>query len=102
MKYLKKFESKDEHKDLVDKVFNTIITIFSKDNVLEILNDEILNWVDDDLKANEWYKEHGNGEAEDVVLDGLLSWYIVKYGTFDLNAKSEVYNKLKDHYGYIF
>jgi len=108
MKYLKKFESIEEsYKDVID-ISNIIIQEYDKEKIEQLFDEEIINWVDSDWNEDydseyDWYMDHGNGEAEDVVLDSLLSWYQNKYTEITVpEVLLEVYKILKDHYDYMF
>ena len=57
-------ENIEMKKQWIDKNYNEM-------KVARMLDDEILNWVDDDWEEEcetefDWYNEFGRGEAEDV------------------------------------
>lgn len=83
MKYLKKYENVNEKFDL-DFVLTKIKEEFSEDKVSKMLDEEILEWVDSDWQDDfdseyEWYVEYNNKEAEDVIIDQIISWYEKNY-----------------------
>jgi 3-oxoacyl-ACP reductase-like protein len=49
---------------------------FSEEDVAGKFDNEILEWVGrwEDLN-NDWYIDHSNEEAQDVVISELISWY---------------------------
>ena len=83
MRYLKKYESLDEFN--LDFALSKISEEFPKSRVDKMFNDEWPNWVDDSWEEDgytsdhDWYDDHNNGEAEDVVYDELISWFCKKY-----------------------
>ena len=68
---------------------------YSEMNVAEMLDNEILNWLDDDWEEEfddefEWYSEFGGGEAEDVIVEQIIT-----YAEKATNAKISGNEKLK-------
>lgn len=77
MKYLKKYENLEFNTDFA---LSKIKEEFSEDRVCQILDEEILEWVDDDWSDDyeseyEWYVDHNNDEAEDVVIGQIINWF---------------------------
>jgi broad-specificity NMP kinase len=51
---------------------------YSDEKIAELLDDEIINWVDPDWEDEydseyDWYVDHNNKEAEDSVIEGIIS-----------------------------
>jgi len=56
---------------------------FSEEKVLNDLDQEILQWLDEDWNDEfeseyDWYGEYGNGEAEDVVRNDIINNILTK------------------------
>jgi hypothetical protein len=84
MKYLKKYnESNDTHHAIVKVKGN-----FTEEIVSEMLADEVKEWTDE---TN--YKDFSNGEAEEIVISQLISWYEKE---FSKNLSSKQVNDLQD------
>ena len=90
MKYLKKYESIQEH-DL-DFVLSKIKEEFTIDKVKEEFEKEKSEWSDD-------YDSDGNGEAQDIILNKLIGWFESKYNKIDIF--DDVYNKLQEEYDFL-
>lgn len=84
MKYLKKFNEQNIHqiKDALsfEEAKEKIKELYSEDKVIEMYDEEIFggNWIDreqmeDEEYENEYYKDYGHGEAEDAVIDSILT-----------------------------
>lgn len=69
------------------------------DNEVSVRYDlEIMEWVDPDWEEDyeseyDWYIDHNNGEAQDVVIGEMISWY---KRTYDKNMSDEDYSDLFD------
>lgn len=77
MKYLKKYENLEFK---IDFALSKIKEEFSEDRVCQMLDEEILEWVDDDWSDDyeseyDWYVDHNNDEAEDVVIGQIINWF---------------------------
>lgn len=118
MKYLKKYNESQEQEQNLDFVMAKIKEEFSTEKVKEIFTKERLEWsgVDFDLppeeiseeerksfnpKGEAFYKEHGNGEAEDVILDQLIGWFESKHSSLSDEIYKEVYDKLQEEYEFL-
>ena len=127
MKYIKTFEdiSDDEkfnpvlgfddnqqeeetkgHFDL-DLAISRIKEEYSEDEVSARYDLEILEWVDPDWEEDgnydseyDWYIDHNNGEAQDVVIGEMISWY---KSTYDKDMSdddyTELFDEIKSEYG---
>ena len=83
MKYLNKYKKLFESEDL-SFIMAKIKQEFSEEKVTERLDEEILEWVDSDWEDDydseyDWYQDHNNCEAEDVVIGEIIDWYEEKY-----------------------
>lgn len=76
MKYLNKFKYV---KESIDLVISRIQNEFSNHTVDKLVKDEILQWCDDEIN----YSELNNGEAQEIVIDYIISWYERNYGSID-------------------
>ena len=127
MKYIKKFEdiSDDENFNPVlgfddkddteqekstfdlDLAITRVKEEFSDDEVATRYDDEMMNWIDSDWEEDgnydseyDWYIDHNNGEAQDVVIEEMISWY---KSTYDKDMSdddySELFDEIKSEYG---
>jgi hypothetical protein len=77
MKHLKLYEN---FNDIKSKVIDYLKSKWSEEKVDELFDEEVVggNWVDDDWEDEyeseyDWYVDHNNGEAEDVIIDLIES-----------------------------
>lgn len=123
MKYIKTFEdiSDDENFNPVlgfdeqetskgqfdlDLAISRIKEEYSDDEVVSRYDDEIINWVDSDWEDDgydseyDWYIDHNNGEAQDVVIGEMINWYKRTYDK-DISGDdySELFDEIKSEYG---
>ena len=92
MKYLKKYNENtfDQNHAVVE-----ITRIFTEKIFSEMLADEIKEWVD---KEGD-YAELSNGEAEDVIIHQLISWYKKEFSKqLDEEQKAHLEAALKEKY----
>ncbi len=75
----------------IDFVIAKIKEQYSSELVKQMLGDEIEEWIPEG-KDVAWYEEHGNGEAQDVVLDVVINWFEDKY----YRLSDENFDKVKD------
>jgi hypothetical protein len=76
---------------------------FSEDEVNILFDNELLEWVDPDWSDEydseyDWYVEHNNGEAQDVVIDQLIDWYMKEYGEISVDEQIELKDRIKKEY----
>jgi hypothetical protein len=100
MKYLKHFESIEFD---IDFAISKIKEQFSDDTICNMLDEEILEWVDSDWieeyeSEHDWYVDHNNREAEDIVIEQIITWYENKYGHLNERDKLLLIDKLIDIY----
>src|ERR1035437_121883 len=102
MRHIKKFENFDtNHNPILDNdnsetpkinseeefkhpAMDYIMSKYSKDDVIEMLDEEIAggNWIDRDQMEDEgiddeheYYQEYGRGEAEDAIVSEIITDY---------------------------
>jgi len=104
MKYLKKFESANFD---IELAITKIKEEFSDTDVATMYDEEITNWVDSDWEEDgeyeseyDWYIDHNNDEAQDVVISSIISWY-KKIFNKDISDDdySELFDTIKTEYG---
>lgn len=98
MKHLKKY---NESFDL-ELAITKIKEHFSEESVCQMFDEEVLEWVDDDWSDEseseyDWYMDHNNGEAQDVVIDQIIDWY-KKDHELDSNSTSTLIDEIKSEY----
>lgn len=102
MRYIKTFENLDQFN--FDLAMTRIKEKYSEDEVTSKLDEEIFNWINDGWEEDydseyEWYTEHNNGEAEEVVIDEIINWYKNTYNK-DISDDdySILFDKIKSEY----
>jgi hypothetical protein len=105
MKYVNKFDKYiKESTSNIDFTLSKIKEHFSEEDVARKFDNEILQWVEDDWEDDyeseyEWYIDHNNEEAQDVVISELISWCERVYKKqVSTDEHSELYDMLKDYY----
>ena len=91
MRYLKKYNENtfDKHHAVVK-----IKEHFSEETVSEMLTDEIKEWVEEGD-----YKVVSNGEAEEIILHQLISWYKKEFSKqLDEEQEAHLEDTLKEEY----
>lgn len=96
MKHLKRFNESIEQPLDVDVFITKIKEEFPQEKVNQMLQDEIVEWVDDEQS----YQENGNGEAEESIVYQMLSWYAKKFEVElnDLEENPEVIEEIEKTY----
>jgi len=74
-----------EAKEIVDFLKSN----YTEEEITNRLDDEILNWVDEDWSDDydceyDWYVDHNNKEAEDVVIDEIVKEIKSKFGEIQI------------------
>lgn len=90
MKYLKRY---NENNSDIHHAIVKIKEHFTEDIVSEMLADEIKEWSDEDS-----YKSVNNGEAEEMVLHQITSWYEKEFKQLNEEDKNELEKELKQIY----
>jgi hypothetical protein len=103
MKYLKKYNESKEEFDL-EFAMAKIKEKYSEQEVAEMFDNEILEWVDPDWEEDyeseyDWYIDHNNDEAQDVVIEQIINWYKKEYNKeLSTDEYSELFDEIKYHY----
>jgi hypothetical protein len=78
---------------------------FSDDEVANRYDNEIMEWVEPDWEDDyeceyDWYIDHNNGEAQDVVIGEMIDWYKRTYDK-DISDDdySDLFDEIKSEYG---
>ena len=107
MKFIKKFNENVESEFDLDLAITKIKEQFSDEEVISNYDEEILNWVEEDWADDydseyDWYIDHNNGEAQDVVVSDIISWYKGEFNKeLSLDEYSDLYDAIKSEYGLI-
>ena len=91
MRYLRKYNENtfDKHHAVVK-----IKEQFTEETVSEMLADEVKEWVEEGD-----YKSISNGEAEEIIVHQLISWYKKEFNKqLDEQQESELETELKQEY----
>lgn len=107
MKYLKKYnENKESDFDLYFAM-SKIKEKYSDEDVANMFDEELLEWVDPDWEEDyeseyDWYMDHNNGEAQDVVIEHIINWYKKEFNR-KLSPDDEVklFKSIKSNYSVI-
>lgn len=104
MKHLIKFNENNSEFD-IDFAMSKILEQFPPNKVIEMHDEELLNWVDSSWEEDgydseyDWYIDHNNGEAQDVVYDLIVDWYVEFYDSeLSIDNKLKLLDKLKEKY----
>lgn len=77
---------------------------FDEDKVIEMFDDEVLEWVDSDWEDDyeseyDWYVYHNNGEAQDSVINQIINWYKKEFNKIlSIDEHSELFDAIKSEY----
>lgn len=99
MKYLKKYNENQEQQDPVFAIAK-IKEKFPQDMVQDMLNDEINQWKPDEEDI-EYYSRTGNGEAEDVIINHMISSFEEKYYSLSDENFEEVKKLILKEYEFL-
>ena len=104
MRYLKKFNENSESDFDLEFAMSKIKENYSEEKVAEMFDEELLEWVDPDWEEDyeseyDWYVDHNNGEAQDVVIEQIIDWYKKEYSkSLSDDEHSELFYEIKSHY----
>lgn len=104
MKFIKKFNENVESEFDLDLAITKIKEQFSDEEVISNYDEEILDWVEDDWEEDydseyDWYVDHNNGEAQDVVISDIISWYKKEFNKeLSIDDHSELHDAIKSEY----
>lgn len=91
----------------LDLAITRIKEEYSDNEVASRYDNEIMEWVDSDWEEDgnyeseyDWYMDHNNGEAQDVVIGEMINWYKRTYDK-DMSDEdySELFDEIKSEYG---
>lgn len=97
------FEEYDDYFDL-DFAMAKIKDHFYEMKVVEMFDEEILEWVDSDWEDDyeseyDWYVDHNNGEAQDSVINQIINWYKKEFDkNLNTDEHSELFDAIKSEY----
>jgi len=105
------FDDKDTEQEKstfdLDLAITRVKEEYSDDEVAARYDDEMMNWIDSDWEEDgdyeseyDWYIDHNNGEAQDVVIGEMINWYKRTYDK-DMSDDdySELFDEIKSEYG---
>jgi hypothetical protein len=91
-----------------NEIIKYLETAYPQGLVVEMLDEEIINWVDDVWEEDgydseyDWYIDHMNGEAEDVIRDiiinSIFKEFNLDYQTYFNKTGEEVYETINEIY----
>ena len=101
MRYLRKYNESSSFD--VDFAITKIKEKYNEDSLTSRFDEEVLEWVDSDWKDDydseyDWYMDHNNGEAQDVVIDDMIDWYQSEHGNISVEEQIELKKKIQDEY----
>lgn len=88
----------------LDFAMSKIKEEYSDMDVAKMFDEELLEWVDphweDEYESEyDWYMDHNNGEAQDVVIEHIINWYRKEFNKEVKDEDfSELFNEIKSHY----
>jgi len=105
MKYLKKFNENSESDFDLEFAISKIKEKYSESDINTMFDNELLEWVhldwEDDGYDSEydWYINHNNGEAQDVIIEQIIDWYKKEYNK-NLSTDDEIklFKGIKSYY----
>lgn len=103
MRYLRKYNENESSQFDVEFAIAKIKEKFTDDKVASLFDNEVLEWVDPDWSDNydseyDWYMDHNNGEAQDVIIDQLIDWYMKEHGKIPVGEQIKLRDRIKDEY----
>lgn len=100
MRYIREYK---ENFDL-DFAMVKIKNHFNLDSVTKMFDTEVKEWIDDNWKEGfetelDWYVDHNNGEAQDLVINQIISWYEKEFNKdLSQNDRKELVNSIQNEY----
>lgn len=100
MRYIREYK---ENFDL-DFAMAKIKNHFNLDSVTKMFDTEVKEWIDDNWKEGfetelDWYVDHNNGEAQDLVINQIISWYEKEFNKdLSQNDRKELVNSIQNEY----
>jgi len=77
----------------VDFAISKIKENYTLEQIKADLEKEITNWADEND-----YVENGNGEAEEIIIENIISWYEGKYDVLEDNELSKLQKEIQKNY----
>lgn len=110
MRYLNKYSKFNENDSSeefdIDFAMSKIKEKFSEEEVVAMYDEELLEWVDSSWEEDgydseyDWYVDHNNGEAQDVVITQIINWYKKEYNKdLSIDDHSDLFDEIKSEYG---
>lgn len=83
----------------MEELLNYLKQNFDERKVAEMLDEEIMNWVDADWEEDydseyDWYVDHNNNEAEDEIVNQIMKE--VKNALPNLPSEIDVFDVIKE------
>ena len=83
----------------MEELLNYLKTNFDEQRVAKMLDEEIVNWVDDDWEEDyesehDWYVDHNNNEAEDEIVNQIIKE--AKNALPNLPTEIDVFDVIKE------
>lgn len=103
MKYLKRYSQINESEKIeqdIDFIMAKIKEKYPLEKAKEMFEDEEQEWVPTD-KDIEWYREHGNGEAQDVIISIMIGWFEENYNKISDDTYNKVSDEIGKHYSFL-
>lgn len=105
-KYNKFLESKKETEFNLESAMAEIKKEYNKEKAALLFDDEVLEWIDEDWEEDgdyndeyEWYIDHNNGEAQDVLYSSMANWYRDRHGISDADYLT-LYEEIENYYSF--
>lgn len=84
----------------IDFIMTKIKEEYSLEKAKEMFDDEVEEWIPED-KDIEWYQEHSNGEAQDVIISIMIGWFEENYNKISDDIYDKVSDEIGKHYGFL-
>jgi hypothetical protein len=103
MKHLRKIFENDGEFD-INFAMAKVKEHYTEDKVCEMFDSEILEWVDGDWEDDyeseyDWYIDHNNGEAQDVVINSIINWFVADHNkVLNIDQHCELHDAIKQEY----
>ena len=91
---------------MIEDIVAKIKEQYDSVDVVTKLDEEILNWVDDDWEDEhdneyDWYSSYGRGEAEGAILEEMIATYNNQHNKgkeLDFDTHCRVYERLQEEF----
>ncbi len=94
-------------KNIKEQVIKWLVKTYPEIKVAEMLDEEILNWVDDNWNEDfeteyDWYQDNGNKEAEEVIIQKIgkhvMREFCIIENTYQAVTKETLHFTISEHY----